>query len=398
MRFNPPHRQSCGPIARLNGRMSIVRRGIDRVRHRTRLAPAIAGFVLLFCTGTEAGAQSLVTEDLRVPMTAAGPAGLEAVMIRPADSARHPLVLVSHGSPRDAEARPDMSARSMIPQLVEFAKRGFVAVGVLRRGYGTSPGGWAESYGPCKKPDYVKAGRAGAADLKASLEFLSRRADVDPARMLAVGISAGGFATVALTADPPAGLVAAISFAGGRGSSGPDETCSPATLIQALAVFGARSRVPTLWVYAENDHFFDPSLAARMFEAFTRAGGRASLVRAPAYGTDGHQLFSAGGQAIWTPIVDDFLAAHNLPTAKAPVVGRPALAPPRQLGQHALHDFETFLDAPSHKAFAVSAKGAYAWRTARGTTAEASETALRQCEQIGHQPCRLYAVDDVYAP
>ena len=41
----------------------------------------------------------------------------------------------------------------------------------------------------------------------------------------AVGVSAGGFATVALTASAPQGLVAAINFAGGRGSLSADEVC-----------------------------------------------------------------------------------------------------------------------------------------------------------------------------
>ena len=54
----------------------------------------------------------------------------------------------------------------------------------------------------------VAAGVAGSADLKKTIEFVAHRPDVDPTHIIAVGVSAGGFATVALTADPPPGLVA----------------------------------------------------------------------------------------------------------------------------------------------------------------------------------------------
>ena len=77
--------------------------------------------------------------------------------------------------------------------------------------------------------------------------------------MIAVGHSAGGFASVALSADPPPGLVAAISFAGGRGSRADDEVCSEDALVKAFATFGKTSRIPLLWVYAANDRFFGVS-------------------------------------------------------------------------------------------------------------------------------------------
>ncbi|WP_244063354.1 hypothetical protein [Bradyrhizobium sp. Ce-3] len=49
-----------------------------------------------------------------------------------------------------------------------------------------------------------------------------------------------------------------------------------------------------------------------MSDAFVKAGGKLSLVRTPAFGSDGHMLFNENGTAIWAPIVDRFLAANNL--------------------------------------------------------------------------------------
>ena len=87
--------------------------------------------------------------------------------------------------------------------------------------------------------------------------------------------------------------------------------------------------MPTLWVYTENDRFFRPDLAARLVAAFREGGGRATFVAAPAYGADGHGLFSLGGQPVWEPIVDAFLAAHGLSTAETvPVRADPRRAVP----------------------------------------------------------------------
>lgn len=360
-----------------------------------------SSWALVLALGVIAGplrAADFEPSDLRIPMAAAGPDGLEAVVVQPRGAGRHPLAILSHGSPRDAADRPGMSARSMTPQLVEFARRGFVAVSVLRRGYGSSQGGWAESFGPCGSADYVEAGRAGAADLRAAITALSRRGDVDASKIVAVGVSAGGFATVALTADPPPGLVAAISFAGGRGSQGPDSLCDKDALVRAFRTFGERSRIPMLWVYAQNDHFFGPPLARRLLDAFQGAGGRAGFVAAPAYGTDGHSLFSAGGRSTWTPIVDAFLQRQGLLPPEGGSAVASALRPPGKLSPKGRTDFQAYLSGAFHKAFAVTPEGGYAWRTGRNTSREASEAAISQCRQTSGGDCTLYAVDDEYAP
>src|SRR5271168_2186968 len=180
-------------------------------------------------------AQELVESSFRIPTKDAGKKGLEAVMVRPSDSGPHPLAVLTHGSPREASDRPGMSPWQMVPQAREFARRGWTTVIVLRRGYGDSGGGYEEDGRACSiSPNYEGAGKESAKDLREAIEYLSRLPEVDPTRIISVGISAGGFGNVALTADPPPGLVAAISFAGGRGSRRPDEVCNPDRLIAAF--------------------------------------------------------------------------------------------------------------------------------------------------------------------
>jgi len=59
---------------------------------------------LLASTGAarHASAAEFYTEDLRIPMAAAGLQGLEAFLVRPAAPKRYPLALLSHGTPRES--------------------------------------------------------------------------------------------------------------------------------------------------------------------------------------------------------------------------------------------------------------------------------------------------------
>jgi dienelactone hydrolase len=264
------------------------------------------------CTRPVVG-QHLVEQELRIPAPGAGEQGLEALMVRPDEPGPHPLALINHGSPRVAAERGKMRPASFLPQAREFARRGWTTVIVMRRGFGNSGGDFAEDAHPCgQHPEYYEAGVQAANDLRAAIAYLSKLPEVDASRIISVGVSAGGFATVALTANPPQGLVAGISFAGGRGSQSSDNVCNAQIEINAFREFGESSSVPMLWVYAENDHFFGPQLAAEFYRAFTEGGGKAQFVSAGPFGTDGHHLFSADGIPIWMPIVDEFLKSQKL--------------------------------------------------------------------------------------
>jgi dienelactone hydrolase len=334
-----------------------------------------------------------VLQPLRVLL--GGDSGvLEALFVRPSAPGRYPLVLFAHGSPRDAAGRPNMTPLAMLPQALEFARRGWAVVIVMRRGYGGSDGGWAEGFGPCDNPNYIAAGTAGAADLRTTLEFVSHRPDVDPAHLIAVGVSAGGFATVALTADPPPGLVAAISFAGGRGSLQSDKVCRPDRLIAAFRAFGQRSRIPMLWVYAGNDHFFGPALAQQFKAAFESGGGSVDFISAPVFGDDGHGLFSAAGIADWTPYVEKFLQQEKLTQRATPLpLPPPAIAVPQTLGPSGQKAFAAFLVEAPHKAFALSPDGYFGWQSGVRTVDAARAGALKYCQQNAKN-CRVMFVDD----
>jgi dienelactone hydrolase len=358
------------------------------------------GLLLVALAMSLAGARTALGEDavflremLRIPAPGAGTRGLEAMLVRPAQAGRYPLALLSHGSPRAAADRPKMTPLALLPQATEFARRGWAAAVVMRRGFGYSGGGFAENSGPCINPNYVAGIAAAVSDLRAAIAHLARRPDVDPSRILSAGQSAGGIATVGLTANPPAGLVAAISFAGGRGSPKDGEVCREDRLVAAFGAFGKRSRVPMLWIYADNDRYFGPALAERFHDAFVAGGGKVEFVRHPAFGEDGHNLFFQG-IPIWTRYVDTFLKGQNLVLRDTllplPV---PSIEPPSQLGANGRKHFADFLAAAPHKAFAVAPGGAFGWRSSRRSVEAAKKEALRHCHEYGTD-CRIYAVDD----
>lgn len=274
-----------------------------------RLGP-IAVLLFFICIGPLAAQNH--EQVVRIP----GPGGstLVATVMRPPGEARSPLVVINHGSPADGSQRAKMERPRYSALSSFFLSRGYVVALPLRRGYGETGGAWAEGFGPCEAPDFFNAGLQGAADIQATLDFMRAQPYVAPDRTIVVGQSAGGWATVALSSRNPPGVAAMINFAGGRGghqklAGGGIGNCAPRSLVEAAAKYGATARVPMLWIYTENDSFFEPSLAKRMVEAYDGAGGKAVYRPVGAFGRDGHSLAgSSNGSSVWSPLVESFLA------------------------------------------------------------------------------------------
>lgn len=255
---------------------------------------------------------TFVIRALRIPMKAAGPEGLEALLVAPDEPGRHPLAVMTHGSPATAPERQTMKPQRLLPQAKEFARRGWATVIVMRRAYGTSGGQYAESIASCSSPDYMTPAKQSALDLRVSIAYLATLPEIDSSRIIAIGESTGGLAAIALTVDPPMGLVAAINFAGGRGHINATTFCEPGNLLSTFWILGKKSRVPMLWVYATNDHYFRAELAENLYKEFTEAGGRVQFILAPPFSDEGHYLFSESGIPTWTKYVDDFFKIQGL--------------------------------------------------------------------------------------
>ncbi len=235
---------------------------------------------------------------------------------RPEGPDTAPLVVVNHGSPAKPEQRPAMSPTACTHEVAAwFLRRGYVVAFPLRRGYGANGGAWAENYGRCDSPDFVRGGLETAADIDAAVRHLHTLAFVRPKGTIVVGQSAGGWGTVALASRTPETVAAFVNFAGGRGgwAQGRANTnCVPSALVRSAGYYGATARAPMLWIYTENDTFFAPDLSKAMHGAFVAAGGKAEFTLLAAFGNDGHGLFFArNGSRIWGPLVEPFLAANR---------------------------------------------------------------------------------------
>ncbi|WEE78336.1 alpha/beta hydrolase [Comamonas testosteroni] len=266
--------------------------------------------------------------DARIPVwvpasgdSPAHSAELAGHVYRPRGLGPWGLIVLSHGTPSGQEAREAMTDRYG-PQARALAELGYVVVTGLRRGYGASDGPLADRYGSCDAPDYAHAAQEAARDVAAIMTYGQKLPDVDGSHVLLLGKSAGGFASLALAAQQPAGLRGVVNFAGGRGSQPQMRekaaVCGEAQLLKTVAGFAATSRVPQLWIYAENDSYFRPPLVRKMAESYLAAGQNLKLVFAPSSGAEGHQFFDrAANIGQWLPQVREFLMLQLPGTAAA---------------------------------------------------------------------------------
>lgn len=243
-----------------------------------------------------------------VPSTVSGLL-MRANVLRPPGNGPFPLAIVTHGSDEEARTRRRMSMPDY-PALTDWLlARGYAVVLLQRPGHGETGGPYLEDQGSCASADYLKAGRQTAVSLEAAIAYFTRQSFARSSDVLLIGNSAGGWGAIAAAADGAAALGRVVSFSGGRGGHNrgrAGQNCAPDQLVEAARIFGATSRVPTLWLYAENDTYFPPDLSRRMHEAFAAAGGRGDYVLLPAVGNEGHELIAS--RATWESSLAAFLA------------------------------------------------------------------------------------------
>ena len=356
---------------------------------------AIAALLLASCSlhGQDVPAASndapappqYVEREFQMPVPGSQPQGLDVLEVYVGTPGKHPLALLTHGTSDKPEERMQLTPWAQLAQALWFAERGYVALVVIRQGYGRSGGTQDGVHGGCRSNggSFQESGEDSAADLRNAVAYAAKKMpEVDTSTVISAGVSTGGFAQVALTANPPPGLKAAISFAGGRGGDGKGDLCDKGGLLSAFHAFGKKSHTPMLWIYADNDKWFPPPYAAEFQAAFEKGGGTDEFVHAPAIGDDGHHLYAH--VAAWAPTVEKFLGDHQLlPLAKpyaAP--SAPAVEPPAGLSPHAVEAFKTFLILGPKKAFATNGQGHYGFSVGEFTQQMADQHALDNCNKV----------------
>jgi dienelactone hydrolase len=325
-------------------------------------------------------------KEIFIPVPQAFLDSIEVYADRPG---RHPLVVLTHGTSDIELEREHVTPWAQLGQAMWFARRGYVAIVVVRRGYGRSGGQRDGTMGGCRRNggSFQQAGEASADDLKAVIRYAQQKLpEVDPQTVVSMGISTGGFAQVALSANPPSGLKAAINFAGGRGGDGHEHNCDLDGLIAAYGSFGKSAHkhgdLPMLWIYAQNDHWFTPAMAQRFEAAYTKSGAAVQFVLAPPDGEDGHHLYSH--ISAWSAMADSFLKPLGLlPLAEVlPAPQPPDVPPPAGLDASGQSAWKAFLLGAPFKAFASNTQGSWGMARAAFDQQIADADAMERCRKI----------------
>lgn len=348
---------------------------------------------------------------LRVPVSVPDAAGrmvagdLVVTTFKPAGPGPFPLLILSHG--RSSQQRATYARQRFESAARFFVRKGFAVAVPLRLGYGELAGlGDPESSGTCARPRYAPALAAAAQQILAVAQAMALQPDVDGSRLVLVGQSVGGMATLAAAALRPAGLLAAINFAGGHGGNPiehPGVPCQPEQLSALFQAYGAAAAAvaptPTLWIYTRNDFYFAPQHSRAWADAYQVAGGQVDYQLLPAIGDDGHKLFAQAND-VWQPLVDTFLAQHGFAQAGTltapPASGFAALADPAAVPVQlpaARVGYQQFLAAKPPRAFAVNAAGQWGYASGEDVMSRALSFCQRQVSPAS-QACSLYAVND----
>lgn len=346
--------------------------------------------------GKSSGADTAAVDarTLAAPAQLSRSGELETTIFKPHGEGPFPLLVLNHGkslgSPRAQERARFLSISR------EFVKRGYAVVIPMRTGFSKSSGEYVEEY--C---DMTANGQIQANDLDDVLAYVARQPWADPQRILVGGQSYGGLTAMAFATRGFPGVKGVLNFAGGLRTNG----CQwQESLVQAFGSYGAQARVPSLWFYGENDSHFGHELASNMHQAYTAAGGDATLVKFGAFKNDAHGMSgSRDGVRIWWPETEKFLRQIGMPTEeifKLAEPSRPAksgfaeinnIAAVPYLREDGRDQYRAFLNKSQPRAFALSSSGAWSWVEDGDDPAG---RAVASCQKNSVSPCKLYAIDN----
>ena len=257
----------------------------------------------------------LVEEVIDVPVRLKSPKGqdieqpIKVAVFRDDSRENAPYLILNHGRAVDAAGRAKLKPSRYAGNARYFVSKGFVVLIPTRIGYGDTGGPDVEDSGPCDDRKFAPVYAVAAEQTVAVLKAAEKLPYVDLTRGVVAGQSFGGMTAITLSTMRLPGMLGAINFAGGGGGNPtkrPGHPCSSDRLLKLYEDYGVASKVPTLWLYSENDRYWGPTLPGKWWEAFVAAGGKARFTQLPASGEDGHNSFTANPDA-WKPSFEKFI-------------------------------------------------------------------------------------------
>jgi len=336
---------------------------------------------------------------LNLPGDPARPVTLQVTLFMPYGAGPFPLAVVNHGAAADGHPRDEPRYRTTF-SADYFLSRGYAVVLPMMRGFAGSGGKVV-----LHRCDLAATGLDNARDIAAVIDAMAGQPKIDTSRIVVAGQSFGGWNTLALGTLGHRGVKGLVNFSGGIREGDCRFSDQDASLADGAGIFGARTRVPSIWFYGDNDMIFPESTWRAMYARYTAAGGgRAELVAYGNFMDDAHQLLShAEGFPIWTPKVDAFLARIGLPATPVYPGYMPTPLPPAThyadvqdatavpyLSDNGRAYYQKFLDRPFTRALAVAPNG---FAAAANGGFDPIAMALGLCRQRARD-CQLYAVDN----
>ena len=236
---------------------------------------------------------------------------LEATLLLPVASrfghGPYPVLVWNHGDVEQGFSviREKSRIRDM-PIAREFLQLGLAVLMPARRGVGLSEGSYPKGFSSTDADATYKA-RVHAEDILPALTWLKSRPEINTKKIILSGQSAGGYSTMYIASLNPEGLIGAIDFSGGRTDKRDDKPAGYLNqmMVNGFAEFGKTTRIPTLWVFAENDSRYSVNTIRASHEAYQAAGGKARLLLNPPIEGDGHQIYHQ--PEIWRAAVKTYL-------------------------------------------------------------------------------------------
>lgn len=248
---------------------------------------------------------------------------LVTYVYRPLKNDRREVVLFSHGSTGGLSRSPKEPLEAPPAAVIRFfVSRGYTLVAPSRRGRGESTGTYVEEcsvyIGQCTVADQLALGeraiREALLDTDAVIEqLILERLVPRESKILAGGISRGGFLSLILAGERPKLVKGVINYVGGwygvtdrlletENKRRMDDQSA------RLARAAKQTRAPSIWFYAARDPLYREGVPRELFRSWQDAGGQGEFVF-----FDDHSLPSghvvASNAALWERQVDAFLKA-----------------------------------------------------------------------------------------
>ena len=223
---------------------------------------------------------------------------------------KQPFIVLSHGRSGDQVTNRSYKAR-YYSVVKYFVAKGYVVFVPTRVGYGVTGGPDVEENSLCTRNAEAELGlNAAAATIKQMVLFAQAQSYVDAERGLLVGQSYGGVSSLNLASQNIPGIKGAVNFSGGAGGDAkmrPRNTCRPDIVEDLIIDWGKTTKIPTLWLYSQNDQTFAEGVPEGWFKGFNKKSPNQQInefVSMPAYRDDGHTAIN--GVNLWSADFERF--------------------------------------------------------------------------------------------